>query len=87
MGIATWLDHEIRGSIAMKASARARMTRQTEPTTVEIVQCLRAGKKLILFGDSASAASAPHIAAEVLGDIGIRAVASRGCLDRRTPQC
>jgi D-sedoheptulose 7-phosphate isomerase len=64
------LNH-INASLAEGADLRNRVATECGPIMVEaasaIVTCLRAGKKVLLFGNGGSAADAQHLAAEFVG--------------------
>lgn len=58
------INHEIEESVATKQALKAELVNQIAEAGTVIVTCLRAGGKLIAFGNGGSAADAQHIAAE-----------------------
>ena len=64
--LTTWITDEIQESLAVK-SKLARCADQIAEAGSSIVTRLRAGGKLIAFGNGGSAADAQHIAAEFVG--------------------
>ncbi len=67
MNMVPRIDQEIQESIAVKARLRTKALELIAQMASLIVQRLRAGNKLILFGNGGSAADAQHIAAELVG--------------------
>jgi D-sedoheptulose 7-phosphate isomerase len=63
----TRITQEIEESIAVKAELGRREAEHIAEAANVIVKCLRAGGKLIAFGNGGSAADAQHIAAEFVG--------------------
>jgi len=67
MEVEEQIAREIEESIEVKASLRGPIVELIAPMGRTIVGRLRAGNKLIVFGNGGSAADAQHIAAELVG--------------------
>jgi D-sedoheptulose 7-phosphate isomerase len=61
------VQQEIRESIAVQAELAERDVGEIVRAGRVIVACLRAGRKLIVFGNGGSAADAQHLTAELVG--------------------
>jgi len=57
----------LRDSAAVKEQAAIHCTADAERLAGEIIKALRAGRKLLIFGNGGSAADAQHFAAELTG--------------------
>src|SRR6202049_2312522 len=58
---------EIQESISVKTELGRAAAQQIAEAATAIVACLRAGGKLIVFGNGGSASDAPHMVAELVG--------------------
>lgn len=67
MEIASQVLREIRESITVKEELAQQAADRLAEISMAIVERLRAGNKLIIFGNGGSAADAQHIAAEFVG--------------------
>jgi D-sedoheptulose 7-phosphate isomerase len=68
---AAHIAREIQESISVKTEL-ARVAKQIAEAATAIVNCLRAGGKLIVFGNGGSASDAQHIVAELVGRYAVK---------------
>ncbi len=67
MGMAAQVERELQESIAVKTTLAQQAVEQIAEMARVIVERLRAGNKLLAFGNGGSAADAQHIVAELVG--------------------
>ena len=61
------VSRHIQDSIALKQELLRTMVPSIEKTASKLAECLRAGNKIIFFGNGGSAADSQHLAAEFVG--------------------
>src|ERR1700738_72533 len=66
------ITREIQESISVKTELGRAATEQIAAAATAIVSCLRAGGKLIVFGNGGSASDAQHIVAELVGRYAVK---------------
>lgn len=66
MQLRDWLSAEIRESVAVKTSLDRESIEAIVKTVRLVLERLKAGNKVILFGNVGSAADSQHIAAELV---------------------
>lgn len=67
MGIETQVLREIEESVAVKERLARKAANEIAEIARAILECLKAGGKLIAFGNGGSAADAQHLVAELVG--------------------
>jgi D-sedoheptulose 7-phosphate isomerase len=67
MPSAEWVSGQIRDSIATKEALGRQCLDAIQEIAAKVVEALKAGKKVLVFGNGGSAADAQHIAAELVG--------------------
>src|ERR1700720_1894736 len=68
---AAHIAHEIQESVSVKKEL-GRVAEQISEAATAIVNCLRAGGKLIVFGNGGSASDAQHMVAELVGRYAVK---------------
>src|ERR1700738_2259743 len=66
------ITREIQESISVKTELGRAATEQIAAAASAIVTCLRAGGKLIVFGNGGSASDAQHMVAELVGRYAVK---------------
>jgi D-sedoheptulose 7-phosphate isomerase len=61
------IEESIKNSISVKEAVNKTQLTYIEKAAQEIIGCLKAGGKLLIFGNGGSAADSQHIAAELVG--------------------
>jgi D-sedoheptulose 7-phosphate isomerase len=67
LDLTEYIDREIQESIAVNTALAGQASKRIAQAASAIVTCLRAGGKLVVFGNGGSAADAQHLAAELVG--------------------